>query len=69
MLSALIVFNSFGTYNMHKINQFVFGNVDIADWQDYQQNIDDIKVINSKYSGKKIVFYKSLDNKGNGMLK
>jgi hypothetical protein len=60
LLSVIVFFNSFGTYNMHRINQFVFGTVDIGNWQDYQDNIEKIKVLLAESDESKIVLYRAL---------
>jgi hypothetical protein len=40
----------------------VFGPLDIGDKNEYQENIDVIKNLNSTYSGNKLFFYKVFDN-------
>jgi hypothetical protein len=63
LLGTLIFVNSFGTYNVHRINRFVFGPLDIGDANEYKENIEAIKYIDSTYSGSKLFFYKALDER------
>jgi hypothetical protein len=61
LLGLLILVNSFGTYNVYRLNKFVFGQLDIVDKDEHQENIDAIEDLYSAYSGNKLFFYKALD--------
>jgi len=64
IIAALLIgINSLGAYNMYRVNDFVFGKIDIGDWLEYQQNIDAVKDAAAGYEGNKLLFFKTLDSK------
>ena len=62
LLMALFCINSFGTYNIYRINKFVFGHLDIGSYKNYKQNINALENIVAGYHGHNLFFYKALEN-------
>ncbi|MDR2152351.1 MAG: hypothetical protein LBO72_05990 [Helicobacteraceae bacterium] len=60
LLIVVLPLNLLGAYNTHIISEFVFGELDSGDWQNYKNDIDRFVEISKKDDLNKFLLYQSL---------